>query len=42
MPWGPIRGRVFLTTRPGTPGNVPADIPDYIEWPTFVLFFCGC
>jgi hypothetical protein len=22
--------------------DVPADITDYIEWPTFVLFFCGC
>ena len=22
--------------------SVPADIADYIEWPTFVLFFCGC
>ena len=21
---------------------VPADIADYIEWPTFVIFFCGC
>lgn len=28
-----VLGRVF---------DVPADIADYIEWPTFVLFFCGC
>ena len=21
---------------------VPADIADYIEWPTFVIFYCGC
>ncbi len=21
---------------------VPADIADYIEWPIFVIFFCGC
>lgn len=30
---GHILGRLF---------DVPADIADYIEWPTFVLFFCGC
>jgi len=28
-----VLGRLF---------DVPADIADYIEWPTFVLFFCGC
>lgn len=28
-----VLGRLF---------DVPADITDYIEWPTFVLFFCGC
>lgn len=30
---GHLLGRLF---------DVPADIADYIEWPTFVLFFCGC
>jgi len=30
---GHVLGRLF---------DVPADIADYIEWPTFVLFFCGC
>lgn len=30
---GRVLGRLF---------DVPADIADYIEWPTFVLFFCGC
>ena len=28
-----VLGRLF---------DVPADIADYLEWPTFVLFFCGC
>ncbi len=28
-----VLGRLF---------DVLADITDYIEWPTFVLFFCGC
>ncbi len=28
-----VLGRLF---------DVPADITDYIEWPTFVIFFCGC
>jgi hypothetical protein len=28
-----VLGRLFA---------VPADIADYIEWPTFVIFFCGC
>ena len=28
-----VLGRLF---------DVPADIADYIEWPTFALFFCGC
>jgi len=36
-----IRSRRAVT-RAGALFAVPADIAYYIEWPTFVIFFCGC
>ena len=43
-----INGQAVATATRSSPGvlrglfAVPADIADYIEWPTFVIFFCGC
>ncbi len=43
-----INGQEVATATRASPGvlrglfAVPADIADYIEWPTFVIFFCGC
>jgi hypothetical protein len=43
-----INGQEVGTATRSSPGvlrglfAVPADIADYIEWPTFVIFFCGC
>ena len=43
-----INGLEVATATRSSPGvlrslfAVPADIADYIEWPTFVIFFCGC
>jgi len=43
-----INGQEVATATRSSPGvlrglfAVPADIADYIEWPTFVIFFCGC